>query len=725
MGDETSGLFAYVLCGGVGKRLWPLSRADAPKQFHKLHSDRTLLEDTLARLRHLKPDKLRVVASLDHKETIEYLVRDFHLSLDDLLFEPEGRNTAAAIALATQDALRTADDPLLLIAPSDHAISTNEAFKDCVAKGVQSANDSNLVLFGINPDRADTRFGYIEVENGAEDLRTILAFREKPDQKLADAFFRSGNHLWNSGIFLARASVLASQFETHQPAIWNGVKAAFTESGAGEIDAGLYSLIPEMPFDTAIVEKTKSTVVVPATFSWSDLGSWEALQTSSQRTDDGNVISGAIADDCKNSLLSGSGIKIAAHGLSDIVLVATPDIVYAAPVSKAHRLGELFEQSPGFKPETPLTNGQRVKNWLVDCALPFWAEHGVDWKSGGFHERLTFEGKAVRSNKRLRTMARQTWTFSEATRLQLHPHAEQIADHGLDFLEKFARIGGGGFASEFSVRNDVVDPTFQLYDHAMVLLACSSLQDFEPTRASILAIAVLNQLERNFLISKKSGYRDVLEEGSLHQSANAHMHVLDALYAWSSKTGDANATQLAFDLRALFISKIYDASRNIVPEHFGTQIEDNAEDIWSPGHHFEWIHLLLAREACPTQEHVDIAKRLWAIAKSFGTTPRRQLARLELSGESAVVSGTSRSWAQCEAIRAVLALRPHNLPDFEAELECSIDRLFKVHLDPAPSGGWIDEVDDGGNQISKDIPASIFYHVFRSMVAVIDQPRAT
>lgn len=272
----------FVISGGVGSRLWPLSREDNPKQFHDLAGHGSMLVSTVQRLK-ARPEgetPIHLIASERHAERARADMAGIDLTGGRAIFEPVGRNTAEAVAVATIETIATYGDGLVLVVPSDHEIATEKQFWETVEKGTSAANAGRLVVFGITPSQPETGYGYIEAR-GEGDVRDVARFVEKPDLETAKAYVESGTFSWNAGIFLFRAGAMRAAFRSHRPEIWEAAVRAFA-AAAREVSGtylphGLYSAIPSVSIDYAIMENASGIAMVPAGFRWSDLGSWQSL----------------------------------------------------------------------------------------------------------------------------------------------------------------------------------------------------------------------------------------------------------------------------------------------------------------------------------------------------------------------------------------------------------------------------------------------------------------
>jgi mannose-1-phosphate guanylyltransferase/mannose-1-phosphate guanylyltransferase/mannose-6-phosphate isomerase len=311
-----------ILSGGSGTRLWPLSRAGRPKQFLALAGAESLLKATASRAAGWGPPI--VVASLDQEAAVRAEVPDARLVL-----EPCARGTAAAVALA---ALAAGEGELLLIMPSDHHIEDEPAFRSAVAVAAPLAGRGWLVTFGIEPDRAETGYGYIRRgEALAPGAFRAARFAEKPDLATARAWLAEGGWDWNAGIFLFEREALLEALRRYAPAVLDAAKRDFEAS-------------PSVSIDTAVMEKAEKVAVVPTVMGWSDIGSWEALHALGPLDGDGNLLTGdVVAPDSRNCLVRSDGPVVVALGVEDLVIVATERAVLVVPRGETQRVREAID----------------------------------------------------------------------------------------------------------------------------------------------------------------------------------------------------------------------------------------------------------------------------------------------------------------------------------------------------------------------------------------------
>lgn len=350
--DRPARLCPVVLAGGSGTRLWPLSRSHYPKQFQPLTEEATLLQATLARLAGLEIDAPIVVCNEEHRFLVAEQLRQAGVEGARILLEPEGRNTAPAIAAAALEAAADGEDPVLLVLPADHAIADAGAFREAVLVAADTAADGRLVTFGVAPTAPATGYGYIRAAAG-DGPRPVEAFVEKPDQATAEGYLAAGGHYWNSGMFVFRAGACLEALEAHAPAILEAAQAAHAGRRADldfvRLDAAAFARSPADSIDYAVMEKTERASVVPLDAGWSDIGSWEAVwahaQTAGSADEQGNFVHGdAALHDVAGSLVHASHRLVGAVGLRDCVVVETADAVLVAPRARAEDVKALVER---------------------------------------------------------------------------------------------------------------------------------------------------------------------------------------------------------------------------------------------------------------------------------------------------------------------------------------------------------------------------------------------
>jgi mannose-1-phosphate guanylyltransferase/mannose-6-phosphate isomerase len=336
-----------LLCGGSGTRLWPLSRKSFPKQFSALNGGKTLFQQAISRLSGEIYNRPVIVTNSDFRFIVVEQLAALRVDPGSILIEPEGRNTAPAILAAAIHLAKTDPDALLLVAPSDHVVPDAEAFRAAVEAGIPAAQAGRIVTFGIQPNRPETGYGWLELS--AQPIGTSTApialsrFVEKPNAARAQEMLAAGNFLWNAGIFLFTARTLMAAFAAHAPNLLQPVQAAVRDATADigflRLAAVHWSQAEDISIDFAVMERASNLDVVPFSAGWSDLGDWDAVwRDASVHDGSGNGVSGEVTViDCENSLLraEGEGQVLVAIGMKDMIAVAMKDAVLIAPRSRA------------------------------------------------------------------------------------------------------------------------------------------------------------------------------------------------------------------------------------------------------------------------------------------------------------------------------------------------------------------------------------------------------
>ncbi len=356
-------LTPVILSGGAGTRLWPLSRELYPKQLLPLTGERTMLQQTAARLEGLGVCAPVVVCNEAHRFLVAEQLRQINSEPRAIVLEPFGRNTAPAIALAAHAALKgtkaeankatkaeaNAGEPVLLVLPADHVIRDVPAFHKAIRAALGAAEQGRLVTFGIVPSTPETGYGYIQRGNATGAVHQITRFVEKPTLERAREFVKSGDYYWNSGMFMFRARRYLRELESLAPQIAQACQAAFLGAKADleftRIDAKAFEHCPADSIDYAVMEKTSEAVMVPLDAGWSDVGSWAALHEASDADSHGNVTHGdVISEDSEGCYLYSESRLVSVVGLKDHVVVETKDAVLVAPRDRVQDVKKLVHR---------------------------------------------------------------------------------------------------------------------------------------------------------------------------------------------------------------------------------------------------------------------------------------------------------------------------------------------------------------------------------------------
>ena len=350
-------IYALILAGGSGERFWPLSRRARPKQLLRLISNKTLLEETIARLDGLVPPaQILILTNVEQEAAVRALLPDFPCG--NIIAEPAKRDTAAAVALgagwvAARDHMAT-----MVVLPADHVIKDTEAFQNTVRTAAAAAEETGaLVTIGLKPTWACPGFGYIEqgaavqlrsAKAASAEIHRVIRFREKPNPELAESFLRKGNFRWNAGMFVWSMPTVLSEFNRHAPELASFISQISVPNNFEKAFRARFAELPKISFDYAIMEKADRVLVVEAAFDWDDVGGWQAVASYFTHDEDDNAANCDITsvDSTNNIVFDEKGTKVALLGVHNLIVVRTGDALLVCHRHQAEKIKNLIGKLP-------------------------------------------------------------------------------------------------------------------------------------------------------------------------------------------------------------------------------------------------------------------------------------------------------------------------------------------------------------------------------------------
>lgn len=704
-----------ILCGGSGTRLWPLSTPRTPKQFLPLCGPNSMLVDTLQRIERKEMfSRPLVIGSERHRNVLHAEVG----ARAQLLFEPMGRNSAAAVAIA---ALVADPGRLVLIMPADHAIADPDAFHTAISAASGAARDGKLITFGITADAPATGYGYIQAGGPlfADRPTPVARFVEKPDRQTAEQYLSEGGYFWNGGIFLFRAGAMIDALERFAPSIITAVRTALVGApGEEQLDPDLFAKTPSDSIDYAVMEHADNIEVMPVDMGWTDVGDHDALFSLNEARSGLRLSGPAAATGGDNVFIRAHGPVVGVHGVSDIAVIATRDAVLVTRRGEAAGIRNLVEQLT-HAPQRAMV-GEALRGAVasfLDRLLGHWADIAWDPENGGFIEAVGSDGRPVRNlSRRGRIAPRQIFTFAAALQAGWNPdgRARALVDDGLAFLDERARSPQGGWAHKLSSRGKPEDPRRDLYDHAFVALAAAKA--FSTTGAPLArtiaeeAFAIIDGDMRDL---ENGGWYDP-ETGDGAKRANPHMHLLEASLAWFEASNDQASLRRAEEIACLFEESMFDARTGAVLEVFRRNWarSDTAQGrVAEPGHCYEWAYLLSELERLSGRDTLSWRRRLIGFADRHGRN-EHGCAYDAVSIDGEPIASSRRLWPQLEMVRARLSHADTGAPgQAERELQAIFDTYLKGGREPV----WIDTFDADGEPVDEQMPASMPYHLMTAL----------
>jgi mannose-1-phosphate guanylyltransferase/mannose-6-phosphate isomerase len=365
-------ILPFILCGGAGTRLWPLSREGFPKQFHRLIGPHSLFQDTCRRLGGGIFGRLSVLSNFQHRFLIQDQLREAGLAPADIVLEPASRDTAPAACVASLMAASRDPEAVVLLAPSDHAIGDGASFAESVSLGAEAARRGSVVTFGVEPDCPHTGYGYIETNEGGRRTNAAVSVRrfvEKPSREVAQHYLDAGGFFWNAGIFLFRAGTMIELFKMHAPEILaacrQSIHEATTDLGFRQLGES-YRSSPSISLDYAIMEKAGDIVCLPLSTSWSDVGSWSELWSFLEKDCDGNVARGEgsiLLEDARGNYAYSDHAAVALVGVENLVVVSMGDAVLVASKEAAETIKSVVERLKASGEDIALNHKRVYRPW--------------------------------------------------------------------------------------------------------------------------------------------------------------------------------------------------------------------------------------------------------------------------------------------------------------------------------------------------------------------------
>ena len=734
-----------ILCGGAGTRLWPASRPSRPKQFLPLLGERSLFQDTVLRMRGL-PGGIApvVVTGKAHLDAIRRQLEEIGAEAF-LIVEPEGRDSAPAIAAAASWIEQAYPGAIAVCVASDHHIPDAEAFCAAAQIAVAAAAEGAIVAFGVRPTHASTAYGYIEPGEplgAADGARKLRRFVEKPSAETAAGYVEAG-YLWNSGNFVFAAARLLEELDRFAPAVAEKTRAAHASgrTGADVLSLGLDFLAsPKISIDYAVMEKTGHAAVVPVDYAWSDLGSWQAIHEAAARDEGGNSLMGQVRVRSSRDVLvrSSTDQLVTVLGLEQVGVVVEPDAILVCHLGSSQDVKALVD---GLAPAPPAEDpelsraGQALRDWLMAEALPIWWALGADRAGGGFVEALDDDGRPAERFRRLRVQPRMAYAFALSAALGWRGPWRHAIEHAFERVERVYRRPDGLYRTQVAPDGRPIEEAALLYDQAFVLIALAAAARAMPERRRELEVRALELLEKVLAAfghdrggfvereHRRSPARYGLEQEGAFQ-CNAQMHLFEATLGWRQVGEDARWARIADEIGTLCcarfvhpetgaLTELFDADWNPAPGEAGRVLD--------PGHHFEWAWLLEQWSwVSGHDEGGEIAQRLFH-AGERGVDRTRGAVMDCLNADFSPREPTSRLWPQTERLKAahLLARRagPSLRETYLAAAREAAATLARYLETPLP-GLWRDRMEPDGAFAGGPAPGSSLYHLVAAIAEV-------
>lgn len=710
--------YPIIMCGGAGTRLWPASRPSRPKQFIALAGNRSLFQETVARVVALAEGEgsIVVIAGLAHRQAIEAQLSEINIEAP-ILLEPEARDSAAAMAAAALWVQQRDPDGIIAFVASDHYIPDATGFRAAVREAAPAAVQGRIVTLGIRPTEPSSAYGYLKPAGPG--LAAILSFHEKPLTEEARALIDDG-YLWNSGNFIVSAKTLIEELAFHAPAVLAAAKAAlppFLKQEACQILGDEFRNAPRISIDYAVMELTKKASVLEVAFAWSDLGAWDSIAASGE-----GGVGAHIFEDAERILARApDGTLVVALGVSDLAIIVENDAVLVCDLSRSQEVRRVVERIRTISPqhldfhkpaaEKLETRGRQFADWLRFRALPVWSTLGFG-EDGGFRESLSLGGQATVGNRRARVQTRQIFVYAQAGSIGWKGPWEAIVTKALERL-RTAYLRPDGTARALMTNNwSAIDETAALYDQAFVLFALAAAK-----RANIDDM----DLESDAAKLRSKLAAEALPNGAMRESgehpfqSNAHMHLFEACLAWEAVSDDPAWSAMADRIAGLALNIFIDHDGGFLREFFTENwVPAPGQDgqLFEPGHQFEWAWLLARYGLLRGDKRATAAAHTLYANGRKGIGQRPPVALDAMNDDMTVRSHRARLWPQTEWLKSSLLLaeistdgeRTLFLEDAEAAL-----RALWLYL--TEDGLWHDKRYPNGTFLDEPAPASSFYHI--------------
>lgn len=342
-------LFAVIMAGGIGARFWPRSKKKSPKQLLKIIGENTMIQETYSRINGLVPNEnILIVTNETQKPGIMEQLPE--IPVENIIVEPFGRNTAACIGLASVIIQQRSPDAVTFVMPADHIIKDKESFLNTLSIAAKFSSENNsLVTIGIQPTRPETGYGYIQIDedSGKDNVYKVLTFAEKPNYSTAVDFIKSGDFFWNSGMFIWKIDAILNEMNLLMPDLYDGlvkIRDQINNPDFPNILSEIYGHLKSVSIDYGIMEKSDKVFLVKGDFSWSDVGSWEAVYELSNKDEDGNVKIGSVYTDMSHDSYIHSPDRLTAViGLDNIIVINHNDALLICKRDKAQDVKNVID----------------------------------------------------------------------------------------------------------------------------------------------------------------------------------------------------------------------------------------------------------------------------------------------------------------------------------------------------------------------------------------------